>query len=292
MALNKATFKTRTTSAIIFVIVMLGGLFIHKITFYFLFFIIHAGAWVEFQRLAGKIQPYYLYPHRLLRFLPMLFGSGFLFYCMQPNDDAGNTFSLRYFGIGIMIVSLLIWLYQLLRHKYYKDIMAKYALLGLLYISLSIGLLFYLRSAFPSEGKLFEVDFGLKIVLTLLVSVWINDTMQYIVGSLIGKTPFSKISPNKTWEGTLGGIVLCIIVISGVGYLLNFLPLALLISISSIAAIFGTLGDLMESKIKRMADVKDSGNILPGHGGFLDRFDSFIFSVPFVWLAVMLWMHY
>lgn len=290
MALNKATFKTRATSAIIFVIVMLCGLFIHKFTFYLLFFIIHAGAWAEFQRLVGKIEPHYLYPHRMLRFLPVLFGSGFLFYCIQSVSN--HAFSIRYFGIGIMAVSLLIWLYHLLRHKYYKDIMAKYALLGLLYISLSIGLLFFLRSAFPSQGKIFEVDFGLKIVLTLLVSVWINDTMQYIVGSLIGKTPFSKISPNKTWEGTLGGIVLCIVVISTVGYFTNFLPLALLISISSIAAICGTLGDLLESKLKRMANVKDSGNILPGHGGFLDRFDSFIFSVPFVWLAVILWMHY
>ena len=115
--------------------------------------------------------------------------------------------------------------------------------------------------------------------------------MAYIVGSFIGKTPFSKISPNKTWEGTIGGALLCVIAI---GLLGNFIGVAQNISwqqwivIAGICAIFGTIGDLFESKLKRLANIKDSGNIMPGHGGFLDRFDSLLFATPFVWIYLKL----
>jgi phosphatidate cytidylyltransferase len=113
--------------------------------------------------------------------------------------------------------------------------------------------------------------------------------MAYIVGSLIGKTPFSKISPKKTWEGTGGGAILCIITIGITGYfILNDYKTTAIIA--AICAIFGTMGDLLESKIKRMANVKDSGSIMPGHGGFLDRFDSLLVAVPFVWLYVKLFI--
>ena len=115
--------------------------------------------------------------------------------------------------------------------------------------------------------------------------------MAYIVGSLIGKTPLSKISPKKTWEGTIGGIILCVLVMAFVYprifYSINDTALSISIgSMALIAALFGTAGDLLESKLKRMAGVKDSGALMPGHGGFLDRFDSLLLAVPFVWLYV------
>ncbi len=127
----------------------------------------------------------------------------------------------------------------------------------------------------------------------VLFSIWINDTMAYIVGSMIGKTPFSSISPKKTWEGTIGGAVLCILVIGLLGALI---PVAKevawyhWVAIASIAAIMGTLGDLLESKLKRMAGVKDSGSFMPGHGGFLDRFDSLLVATPFIWLYLKLFL--
>jgi phosphatidate cytidylyltransferase len=124
----------------------------------------------------------------------------------------------------------------------------------------------------------------------IFFSIWINDTMAYIVGSFIGKTPFSKISPKKTWEGTIGGAILCVVVITLIFSKTSLFPNSLTvynwIIISSLCAVFGTLGDLFESKLKRMAGVKDSGNIMPGHGGFLDRFDSFLFAAPAVWVYV------
>jgi phosphatidate cytidylyltransferase len=113
---------------------------------------------------------------------------------------------------------------------------------------------------------------------------------------LIGKRPLSKISPKKTWEGTIGGIMLATIttglIFSNINadiirsdYHFKFSTTPLYI-IAAIAAIFGTFGDILESKLKRMAGVKDSGNLMPGHGGFLDRFDSMLLAIPAVWVYV------
>jgi len=104
------------------------------------------------------------------------------------------------------------------------------------------------------------------------------------VGSFIGKTPFSRISPKKTWEGTAGGAILCIATMTLLGWALGVFRVRDWLIISTLVAVFGVIGDLFESKLKRMAGVKDSGSIMPGHGGFLDRFDSLLFASVFVWL--------
>ena len=137
------------------------------------------------------------------------------------------------------------------------------------------------------NGKIFEL--GYLIPISIVFSVWINDTMAYIVGSIIGKTPLSKISPRKTWEGTIGGILLCVVVMGLLAYWLR-LSVTDACFIAGIAAIAGTVGDLLESKLKRMANIKDSGQIMPGHGGALDRFDSLLIATPMVWLYVKLLM--
>jgi phosphatidate cytidylyltransferase len=166
-----------------------------------------------------------------------------------------------------------------------------YLPLGLLYITLPCVLMLELGTKMTAFTD--NIPYDALFPCTIIFSLWINDTMQYIVGSLIGKTPFSKISPKKTWEGTIGGIILCIVVIALLGY---FIPYAKQIevkhwsAIAAIAAITGTAGDLLESKIKRMANVKDSGSIMPGHGGFLDRFDSLLVATPFVWLYIKLFL--
>jgi phosphatidate cytidylyltransferase len=171
------------------------------------------------------------------------------------------------------------------------------AALGLVYISLSWGLLIHLFSTTVSLGTTFyQFDFtGAAMPIIVIASIWINDTMAYIVGSFIGRRPLSPISPKKTWEGTIGGIILAVGI---VGWLvpLFFMPkdmvsdlkvsIRLFAPVALIAAITGTLGDLLESKLKRMAGVKDSGSIMPGHGGFLDRFDSLLVAIPFVSLYV------
>jgi phosphatidate cytidylyltransferase len=159
-----------------------------------------------------------------------------------------------------------------------------YSALGLMYISLSCGLMVDLL-LFPSLPFMSTA----LMPAIIIACMWINDTMAYIVGSLIGKTPLSPISPKKTWEGTIGGIILCITVVTiSASYIptLRDFHFVHWLMISAIAAIAGTFGDLLESKLKRMAGVKDSGSIMPGHGGFLDRFDSLLVAVPFVWVYV------
>ena len=124
--------------------------------------------------------------------------------------------------------------------------------------------------------------------MVLIVSIWVNDTMAYIVGSFIGRTPLSSISPNKTWEGTIAGVILSVLLVTKVMGLYVPIQEKTIFLISLVASIAGTFGDLLESKLKRLAGVKDSGNMMPGHGGFLDRFDSILFATPFVWLLLQI----
>lgn len=161
------------------------------------------------------------------------------------------------------------------------------SLLGLIYITLPIVLMIVMRTELlPGENENL-----LKIIpCGIVFSIWINDTMAYIVGSFIGKNPLSKISPKKTWEGTIGGALLCVIVITLIGYFTGFYTIRDWIVISLFCAVFGTFGDLLESKIKRMAQVKDSGSLMPGHGGFLDRFDSMLIAIPFVFVYYFLFI--
>ncbi|MGO4905056.1 phosphatidate cytidylyltransferase [Flavobacterium sp. W20_MBD1_R3] len=135
-------------------------------------------------------------------------------------------------------------------------------------------------------------DYNPKIIIGLFILVWTNDTFAYIVGKSIGRTKlFEKISPKKTIEGFVGGIVFAVLA----GYLISkyyikanpdFSDRSILIwtSIAVIVGIAGTIGDLIESKFKRIAGVKDSGKIMPGHGGILDRLDSVIFVAPIIFL--------
>ncbi|MEO6253639.1 MAG: phosphatidate cytidylyltransferase [Ferruginibacter sp.] len=188
-------------------------------------------------------------------------------------------FTVIHFGCWYEFVKLM--------KKIYGGKYLVYCLLGLIYITIPILMILDLRRiGIVYKGESVFADFGYVIPCGIIFSIWINDTMAYLVGSFIGKTPLSKISPKKTVEGTVGGIILCVLVIGLFGqYVIVDLKRNWFI-IAAICAIFGTLGDLLESKLKRMADVKDSGSFMPGHGGFLDRFDSLLVAVPAVWVYV------
>lgn len=153
---------------------------------------------------------------------------------------------------------------------------------ALFYISVPMGFLIVLR------------NIHLALPLALILMIWMNDTMAYLVGSFIGKTPFSSISPKKTWEGTIGGAVLTI---GGAAVWAYYSPLKQLftftdwIVLACLAVLAGTAGDLLESKLKRMANIKDSGMLMPGHGGALDRFDSLLVTLPFAFCYVCLFIN-
>lgn len=291
MALNINTFKTRTLTAIIFVVIMLSGLLINHWSFLLLFSIIHFGCWVEFQKLIGKINTEYAAISSFHKYAVMLAGWGFMLW-MTNDAYAIGSYKLSEIGWLLMVIMFIaIPVTEILLSNQFNLATLGLSALGFLYISVSWGLMIDLRS----EGMLFGtqpflVDVGWVLPVILIASIWINDTMAYIVGSFIGRTPFSKISPKKTWEGTAGGALLAITMVTLVCKFVIQADVLPVIIISSLAAITGTAGDLLESKIKRMAGVKDSGSLMPGHGGFLDRFDSLLIATPFVWLYVKLFL--
>ena len=302
MAINWKTFRIRALTSLFFVAIMLIGLLVNEWTFFILFSIVHFGCWAEYQRLIAKSDPAYAEITPFHKIGVIIAGWCLMLYSTGYTLSIGQvSLSSLGFWLGLPAAFILPVLEMLFARKIdLRNI--KYSFLGLIYISLSLSLLIDLRSGRPwlvniPKGNFFEglsasiaIITGYVLPLVVVASLWVNDTMAYIVGSLIGKTPMSVISPKKTWEGTVGGILLCVISITAIGvYYLkgegwHFAGL------SAIAAVTGTFGDLLESKLKRMAGVKDSGQIMPGHGGFLDRFDSLLVAVPFIWIFCILFM--
>jgi len=292
MAFNWPTFRTRALTAIVFVAVMLIGLLWNQWSFLVLFSIIHFGCWWEFFGLLERIHKVAYDIYVKMGF--MLIGYGLMiWFC-------GDVYRIAGYGIkqnGFLPVTLAGFVLLVFGIFMSNKIMLRSfgaAALGIVYISLSWGLLLDLYSRTHSvavQGATIVMT-GIFIPIVIIAGIWINDTMAYIVGSFIGRRPLSSISPKKTWEGTVGGGILAV---AAVGWLI---PLCfktvretgleqfatILVPIALISAVMGTLGDLLESKLKRMAGVKDSGSIMPGHGGFLDRFDSLLVATPFVWL--------
>lgn len=271
----------RAMTAVVFVVVMVGGLFGGPYAFVALFLLITGLCLWEYLGLvlenAGKKD--------LIRKLLGL-GMGILPFVLasivQLNliSDRENFIILA--SVLFSPFVFLSFVYELYTNSEKPFTNIAYMILGVFYIGIPFALLDFI--AF-SDGSYYAT-----IVLGLLLLTWTNDTMAYLIGSQIGRTPlFPRISPKKTWEGTLGGATIAFVM----AYLLslyipqlsltNWLVLALIISV------FGSLGDLVESMLKRSHDIKDSGSLLPGHGGFLDRFDGFIFMLPFA-AAYLLWI--
>lgn len=290
MAFNIQTFRTRALTAIVFVAIMLAGLLWNQWSFLVLFSIIHFGCWWEYLKLTEKIHSTSFHAYTKLGLMVMGYGI-MLWFCSPAYHISGyglkENISLPVSAAGFALLLAGIFQKNPINVKAFG-----YAVLGVLYISLCWGLMMDLYNDFTirvSSTIVFITGYFLPLII--IASIWINDTMAYIVGSFIGKTPLSKISPKKTWEGTIGGVILCVVVMAflypQVHYSMNSTAIAFLFgSIALIAAITGTFGDLLESKLKRSAGVKDSGSLMPGHGGFLDRFDSLLLATPFVWVYV------
>jgi phosphatidate cytidylyltransferase len=160
-------------------------------------------------------------------------------------------------------------------------------ILGLLYIPLAFGLFIF-----------YAIDFGGTVktwfAVGLLFMVWFNDSFAYFAGRFWGKKKlFERISPKKTWEGFWGGLVMTVVCGVIMSFLFDELGLIQWMVWGVIVAVSGTLGDLAESLLKRSIQIKDSGSILPGHGGFLDRFDGFIMVIPFTvtYLEILKFFH-
>lgn len=290
MAFNVQTFKTRALTSLVFVLVMLCGLLINHWSFFVLFSIIHFGCWIEYQRILKKIDAEYQNISFMHAYGVILGGWGFMLWMTNQAYRIGDM-QISEIGWYLMMISVFtLPVIEIVLSRSFNLKPLLISLGGLFYISFSCGCMIDLRSEGMIFGDFFGIDMGLILPLMLIVTIWINDTMAYLVGSAIGKTPLTSISPKKTWEGTIGGIVLAVTTITIIGYYFLNADVPQLIIITTLTCISGIFGDLFESFLKRKAGVKDSGNIMPGHGGFLDRFDSLLFATVFVWLYVKLFM--
>jgi phosphatidate cytidylyltransferase len=258
--------KTRAISAAIFAVVMLFGLLYNALSFKILFTIIAIGAIHELinicigkeEKNSGTRKIFYT----LLACIPLLL-------VWSESFDLSKCIYLLMLCISVVFIA------ELYMQSVYPFQNVGVITLSVFYVALPIVGLILLSN---KDG-----NFSNHLAVGLLFLTWSNDTGAYFAGSKFGKNKFfPRISPNKTWEGTIGGGLLCIITAIIFSRLFTEYCIIDWIVFGLIVSVFGSLGDLVESMLKRSFDIKDSGNIMPGHGGFLDRFDAFIFILPFV----------
>lgn len=195
----------------------------------------------------------------------------------------------EFVSVGVIAV-LLVMTQMVLRHKVFSVEQAAASILGIFYIGLPFALLVLLRFMGTSSvhTPLGNMQLGCALVWIALIGTWSSDTFAYFTGSFCGRHKLCpNISPNKTMEGFAGGVIGTVLALAGLGMFFSF-PIWQMAALGLLVALSATVGDLAESVIKRYTGIKDSGNIIPGHGGIWDRFDSVIFTVPVVYYFVQI----
>jgi phosphatidate cytidylyltransferase len=275
MALNVPTFFKRLGSAIVFSAIMLTGMLWNVWAFLGLVCLINFLCLRDYFRLMQNIDKETYWPLWLRIVIQVLALILISLFSIKPTQQVDEI--LWIVARVMPVVPALVLLASVLSKKV-SFMAALQSLGGLLYITVPMIFLMQMRVQ------------DMILPLSLILMIWCNDTMAYLVGSFIGKTPFSSISPKKTWEGTIGGAVLTIAGAAAVGYFTHTYCMTDWMVLALCASVAGTFGDLLESKLKRIADVKDSGTLMPGHGGALDRFDSLLIAAPFAFVYVNYFM--
>jgi phosphatidate cytidylyltransferase len=266
-ALNKYSNLTqRIITALLGVAVIIFGVVFSEWTYFAVFFIICFFSLREFYALSG-----------LDGMIPLkVFGTicGMLVYCLSFLIEQG-TISYRYYFLIFPMISLvyIIKLYKKLERKPFTNI--AFTFLGIFYVAVPFALLNI--AAFENGTYNFEIIFGCLFIL------WATDTGAYFAGTFFGKRKlFERISPKKSWEGAVGGAALALVFAYIMSVYFQSLAFWQWMSVAVLIIVGGVYGDLVESLLKRSIEIKDSGDSLPGHGGFLDRFDGLLISAPFI----------
>lgn len=265
-----SNFNERLLTGILFVIVLLGAIYQSELASSILFFVIILLCQREFYSFfkASVIKPQAL--------VGMLGGLGFFLasvIAFQANLNFNTLF---------LIVPLIFFVFVLELFRDRKEPIANigYTILGIIYVSVPFTLLHQISYFNNYE---FGTSYNYEVLIGYFFVLWANDTGAYLVGRKIGKTKlFERISPKKTWEGFIGGLFFGLLLGYINSQIFGGLDTLTWMTIALIVVIFGSLGDLVESLFKRSLGIKDSGKILPGHGGVLDRFDGIFISAPMV----------
>lgn len=272
--LKVSNFVKRSITGSLFVIVLVGSILLGKITFYILFATITYLGLSEFY---GLVQRKGVRVQSVLGIITgvTLFTLSFLI--------SANVLMLKYLYVLIPLF-IGVYIIELFRNLEHPFINIAFTFLGIIYIALPFSLMNFI--IFPSSNW---HHYDPQMVLGFFLMIWASDTGAYLVGMAIGKHKlFERISPKKTWEGFAGGMifsVLAALVISKYFPAISDYQWTLM---AFIVFLFGSFGDLSESLLKRSMQIKDSGNILPGHGGILDRFDSVLMAAPMVFVYLQL----
>jgi len=255
---------------LIFVAVLIGCIIGSPLSFGLLFCIISAMATAEFCNLMNRHEGANMNRNICVLGSVALFLC-FFYYGMNPAQT------------GIFIPYLIIIIYLMVSELYLKKKHPlnswAYAMFSQIYVGLPFALLNVL--AFHSNGWDSVSAYQFILPLSIFIFNWVNDTGAYCTGMLLGKHPlFKRISPKKSWEGSIGGAVFSMAAAFALAHFFPIMSTAAWVGMGLTVVVFGTWGDLTESLMKRHLGIKDSGNILPGHGGMLDRFDSAIMAIP------------
>jgi phosphatidate cytidylyltransferase len=259
----------RTLTGIIFVTVLFGCIFIHQYTFFILFLALTIGAINEyFSLIKEKISA-----QRCMGSLTAV--SIFIASYIHANYQEA-----RYFAIPLGL-AFLIFIIELYRKKKNPFDNIAHTILGVFYTAIPFSLINYI--VFWGGNTYLPL-----ILASIFILIWSNDTFAFIWGVSFGKNKlFERISPNKSWEGSIGGAISTIVIAYLISLYIKEIDTLDWIIMSVIIVITGALGDLTESLLKRSLNIKDSGNILPGHGGILDRFDAFLMAIPFIFVYMI-----
>jgi phosphatidate cytidylyltransferase len=263
-------FLTRSISGIIYVAVISFSIIYSPYTYAILFALVTGLCLWEFYTLLEKNGEAKIDKPMATLGGVYLFVSGFLWF--------SNVLPIKY-----VVLWFIIMLYLLIRELYTKEEHAirdmAYSFFGQLYVALPF--MFLSRIGF-SVNEMGETVYNPLYIMSFFALIWVSDTGAYMVGSTFGKHRlFERISPKKSWEGFIGGVALSIAAAIGISLIFpGNLSTFQWIGFAVTTVVFGTWGDLIESMIKRSLNVKDSGSMIPGHGGFLDRFDSSLLAAP------------
>jgi len=262
-------FNSRLLIGTLYVIITVGALVTGQITAMIYMAVVQVVCLNEFYKivLKGSLKS---------RIVPLIVGS-LLFALVFANQD--SDINLGYFTYWVIPLILLYFVYAVLFQS--VDFAKVFAvnIAGWLYISCSLAL--FLRNGnliYDGNNEELMPFVGMQILLVFIL-IWINDTFAYLTGKSLGRHKLAvKISPNKTWEGFAGGTVFTLLAAFVIHYFFPIIPLTNYFTLALIVVVFGTFGDLLQSKLKRDLGIKDSGTFLGGHGGFLDRFDSVLLA--------------